>query len=160
MGGGSGHPWKIWLFPEQQNIQTAIQRVSLRSLTACVCVPPTDELLPPAQSTAQPALAFAVLAVVMAAALLLALFLYQRRKGNRPAPQFTSLQGFFCSNSAPVGCRWRYSNRAREKRKFLTSDWGFMRVTRTCCHVSVTLQWDSVVSLETPLGDTSPETGI
>lgn len=64
--------------------------------------------------------------------------------------------------------RWAVSAGAAielEKRGTLSrsrggSHWGFMSVTRACFHVSVTLQWGSVVSLKTPLGDTSPETGI
>lgn len=127
-------------------------------------VPPTDEQLPPAQSTAQAASAFAVLAVVMAAALVLALFLYRRRKGNRPEPQFTSLQGFLLQQrprwAVCAGAAIELEKKGTFSRSRGGSHWGFISVTRACFHVSVTLQWGSVVSLKTPLGDTSPETGI
>lgn len=48
---------------------------------------PTGELLAPPANTKATLVA---LGVVLVAVLVLAMFLYQRRKGNRPAPQFAA----------------------------------------------------------------------
>lgn len=56
---------------------------------------PTDELLAaPAKTEA----AFIVLGIVMVTALVIAVLLYLRRKGNRRAPEFASLQLFIYLN--------------------------------------------------------------